>query len=77
MIPQVRIQSDDRQMGAGGTLGRKPGDGARWVCHLGQLHSTLKKFLGFQQQQLFLLIFSLPLLRHIAEGRVGPHNAPL
>lgn len=33
--------------------------------YLGQLHSTLKKFLGFQQQQLFLLIFSLRLQRHL------------
>ena len=32
---------------------------------LGQLRSTLKKFLGFQQQQLFLLIFSLRLQRHL------------
>lgn len=33
--------------------------------YLGQLRSTLKKFLGFQQQQLFLLIFSLRLQRHL------------
>lgn len=77
MRPQVCVQSNDSQMGAGETLGRKPGDGARWICDLGQLRSTLKKFLGFQQQQLFLLIFSLRLQRHIAGGRVGPDNVPL
>lgn len=34
MIPQVCIQSNDSQMGVGETLGRQPGDGARWVCDL-------------------------------------------